>query len=579
MLNTISNPAEAHDFYIQLINSANKEIMILLPVMVEEERGEMIRTIVHSLQEAEKRGVHVRAITHAINDKLQVENLNIRSLNNERHSEIPEMLIVDRQTWFEYRAGPGKDITSIYSADPSTVRSFVALFDNFWEQAMLYGKLKETSRLKDDYIQKQRKLYDKLREADRLKDEFINIAAHELRTPIMPIIGSLELIESKLGSVDSSIRDELSIISRNAERLLKLSEDILQASRIETGRLKLYIEQVNLNVLIAEVITDMEKKYQQTVKLSSVEKADLHSLIMHVIGERSNSGSRKIMIFDPSDAPLIIECDRNKIGEVLFNLLDNAIKFIDERDGNIYISARLSGPNVIVSIMDNGTGIDPSIKDRMFEKFTTRSEKGSGLGLFIAKSIVEAHGGQIWAGNNSNGKGATFAFSLPIRFLRSETTVISDQQLPQITTNQKTVDQMRRDAIDKIETMKTSLLDAREEALKKRNDALERYQKKVEESRNLIRARQDFINQQISYKRMRREVDSRIEKGLEGLQRLIDGLRENILGDEAIEKIGLHPTVYDAIRYEASKVIESDFFQSIKIQLATEGAGEAEASV
>ncbi len=579
MLNTISNPAEAHDFYIQLINSANKEIMILLPVMVEEERGEMIRTIVHSLQEAEKRGVHVRAITHAINNKLQVENLNIRSLNNERHSEIPEMLIVDRQTWFEYRAGPGKDITSIYSADPSTVRSFVALFDNFWEQTMLYGKLKETSRLKDDYIQKQRKLYDKLREADRLKDEFINIAAHELRTPIMPIIGSLELIESKLGSVDSSIRDELSIISRNAERLLKLSEDILQASRIETGRLKLYIEQVNLNVLIAEVITDMEKKYQQSVKLSSVEKADLHSLIMHVIGERSNSGSRKIMIFDPSDAPLIIECDRNKIGEVLFNLLDNAIKFIDERDGSIYISARLSGPNVIVSIMDNGAGIDPSIKDRMFDKFTTRSEKGSGLGLFIAKSIVEAHGGQIWAGNNSNGKGATFAFSLPIRFLRSETTVISDQQLPQITTNQKTVDQMRRDAIDKIETMKTSLLDAREEALKKRNDALERYQKKVEESRNLIRARQDFINQQISYKRMRREVDSRIEKGLEGLQRLIDGLRENILGDETIEKIGLHPTVYDAIRYEASKVIESEFFQSIKIQLAAEGAGEAEASV
>ena len=92
-------------------------------------------------------------------------------------------------------------------------------------------------------------------------------------------------------------------------------------------------------------------------------------------------------------------------------------------------------------------------------------------------------------------------------------------------------------------------------------------QKQVDDSRNLIRARQEFINQQISYKRMRREVDSRIEKGLEGLQRLIDGLRENIIGDETIEKIELHPTVSDAIKYEASKVIDSEFFQSLRRQL------------
>jgi hypothetical protein len=202
----------------------------------------------------------------------------------------------------------------------------------------------------------------------------------------------------------------------------------------------------------------------------------------------------------------------------------------------------------------------------MFEKFTTRSEKGSGLGLFIARSIVEAHGGQIWAGNNSDGKGATFAFSLPLRFLRTEQ--VAADQLPQITTNQQTVDQMKRDAIVKIEAMKASLLDAREDALRKRNDALERYQKKVEESRSLIRARQEFINQQISYKRTRREVDSRIEKGLEGLQRLIDGLRENIIGDETIEKIELHPTITDAIRQEAGRIIDSEFFKSLKKQLA-----------
>jgi signal transduction histidine kinase len=439
------------------------------------------------------------------------------------------------------------------------------MFDNLWEQAVASEKFKEADQFKDEYIKKQRELYDKLREADRLKDEFINIAAHELRTPIMPILGGLELLESKLRGVDASVKDELAIIGRNAERLLKLSEDILQASRIETGRLRLYVEQFNLNALITEVITDVEKKYRQTAKAPAIETADMRSLIMHIVGEQPDGSNRKVVAFDPGEPTLLIECDRGKVGEVLFNLIDNAMKFVDESEGSIVVSTRLSGPNAMVSVRDNGTGIDPSIKERMFEKFTTRSEKGSGLGLYIAKSIVEAHGGTIWAGNNSDGKGATFAFSLPLRFLRSEAP--TPDQLPQITDNQRTIDQLKRNALEKIDSMKASLIEAREVAVRKRNEALERYQRQVEESRDLIRARQEFINQQISYKRMRREVDSRIEKGLEGLQRLIDGLRENIIGDETIDKIELHPTVSDAIRFEAEKVTSSEFFQSIRRQL------------
>jgi hypothetical protein len=345
-----------------------------------------------------------------------------------------------------------------------------------------------------------------------------------------------------------------------------LSEDILQASRIETGRLKLYVEQVNLNILISEVITDVDQKYRQAPKPPSIQTADMRSLIMHIVGERIDGEARKVITFEPGEPTLMIECDRSKVAEVLFNIIDNAMKFVDEKEGSIVVSMRLSGPNVMVSVRDNGTGIDPSIKDKMFEKFTTRSEKGSGLGLFIAKSIVEAHGGAIWAGNNSDGRGTTFSFSLPVRFLRSEPP--TPDQLPQITDNQRTIDVLKRNALEKIDAMKASLLDAREVAVRKRNEALERYQKQVDESRNLIRARQEFINQQISYKRMRREVDSRIEKGLEGLQRLIDGLRENIIGDETIEKIELHPTVTDAIRQEAGKIIDSEFFRSLRKQLA-----------
>jgi signal transduction histidine kinase len=560
----IRNPADAYQLYVNLVNSAGSEIMLLLPAPAPD-HADMVRSTLKSLEDAARRGVQVRVLTPG-STKLPVEgNVTVRHIHRESGTEVQEVLIVDRKASLEYGIRDGHDTVSIYSSSSSTAKSFVTIFDNLWDQSVAYDKFREADHIKDEYIQKQRELYDKLRDADRLKDEFINIAAHELRTPIMPILGGLELIESKLGATDSSIKEELAIISRNAERLLKLSEDILQASRIETGRLKLYVEQVNLNTLVLEVITDLEKKYRTVVKAPAVEMADMRSLIMHIVGERADSNARKVITFEPGEATLMIECDRGKVGEVLFNLMDNAMKFIDEREGSIVVSTRLSGPNVMVSVRDNGRGIDPSIKERMFEKFTTRSEKGSGLGLFIAKSIVEAHGGTIWAGNNSDGKGATFSFRLPLRFLRSEAP--TPEQLAQMTDNQRTIDHLKRTALVKIEAMKASLLDAREEAVRKRNEALERYQKKVDDSRNLIRARQEFINQQISYKRMRREVDSRIEKGLEGLQRLIDGLRENI-DDETIEKIELHPTVTDAIRYEASKVTQSEFFQSIRKQLA-----------
>jgi two-component system, OmpR family, sensor histidine kinase VicK len=563
-LDIIRNPANAYQLYINLVNSASNEIMLLLPAPTLE-RAEVVRLTLLSLEEAAGRGVKVRVLTTASKKLSAGSSVIVRHVLREGGEDLQEILIADRKASLEYCIKDGHDVVSIYSSSPSTAKSFVTIFDNLWEQAVAYEKFKEATHAKDEYIQKQRELYDKLREADRLKDEFINIAAHELRTPIMPILGGLELIESKLGGVDSSIKGELAIITRNAERLLKLSEDILQASRIETGRLRLYVEQFNLNALISEVITDLEKKYRQTAKAPSIETTDVRSLIMHIVGERSNGGTRKVITFEPGDPALLIECDRGKVGEVMFNLIDNAMKFVDEREGTIIVSTHLSGPNVIVSVRDNGTGIDPSIKDKMFEKFTTRSEKGSGLGLYIAKSIIEAHGGTIWAGNNSDGKGATFSFSLPIRFLRSEPP--TPEQLPQITDNQRTIDQLKRNALEKIDSMKASLLEAREVAVRKRNEALERYQKQVDESRNLIRARQEFINQQISYKRMRREVDSRIEKGLEGLQRLIDSLRENIIGDETVEKIELHPTVSDAIRVEAEKITESEFFQSIRRQL------------
>ena len=545
-----------------LIASSSQELMLLCPGPskgVEQHHSAIMAAV--------KRGTRVRIL---ISDpySLTIAGSEIRHIFGGSRSRGLELTIADGSSFLGYEAGDNSNsIQGVFTANKPLVQTFIALFENLWNQAVAYDKFKEADRIKDSYIEKQLELYDKLREADRLKDDFINIAAHELRTPIMPILGGLELVQSKLQGlqVENRVGDELAIIGRNAERLLKLSEDILEASRIETGRLKLYAEEVNLNTLIQDVITDVEKKYTQMAGIASaIEKADLKSLVMHIVGDQLPDARRPITFTTPENA-FTIECDRNKIAEVIFNLIDNAMKFIDAQEGSVQISTHLSGANVIVTVRDNGRGIDASIKDKMFEKFTTRSEKGSGLGLYISKNIIEAHSGQIWAGNNSDGKGASFVFSIPVHFMRSEAP--QPDKNPQLTSTQRTIDQLREEAMTKIASMKANLMDAREKALNKRNEALERYQKKVEESRNLIKARQDFINQQISYKRTRREVDSRIEKGLEGLQRLIEGLRENVINDETIEKIGLHPKVSEAIKREARKVTDSEFFKSLKRQI------------
>jgi signal transduction histidine kinase len=523
-------------------------------------------------------------------------NVIVRSITVEIKSETAiELVIVDRHSSLvlESRLEPqnhdtGGMVSFLRSDSRSYTIPYVTMFDGIWGQAELHERLSEVDSLKDEYIRKQEELYEKLRETERLKDEFINIAAHELRTPLMPIMGGVEILESKLNGKsrinENEIRDELAVINRNAERLLKLAEDILEVSRMESGMFKMKVEQVNLYSLISDIISDIEKKYStlhDPGKAGRIDKTtegqDLRSLILYVVGEKNNPANNKFKIHfqreNDSESSgsgaggidkIFVECDRGKIGQVLFNLLDNAMKFIEGR-GKIEVSAKVSGQTVTVKVTDTGKGIDPSIKDTLFDKFVSKSDKGSGLGLYISKKIIEAHGGKIWAENTPQG-GAVFTFSLPLQF--TGRVQPERQHVPTVTDMYRSsLEKTWGESLEKLEAMKRNLLAARDEALRKRNEGLLQYQKKVEESRKLIMAKQEFINQQINYKKMRREIDSRIEKGLEGLQRLIEGLRDNILGDEAVEKIVLHPTVSEAIKYEANKVTKTEFFKSIQQQL------------
>ncbi len=231
---------------------------------------------------------------------------------------------------------------------------------------------------------------EQLKVHDRMQNEFINVAAHELRTPIMPILGDAEYIEHKFDITNEIVevdKETITSIIRNAKRLDRLASDILDVTRIESKSLKLNKEQFDLSEVLSACILDLREQI-----------------------ENDGSTGRNVKI-DYTPSNIVVEADKGRITQVISNLLRNAIKFTSE--GVISINAFRKDHHVIVSVKDTGLGIDPEILPRLFSKFVTKSDKGTGLGLFISKSIIDAHGGMIWAENNADGKGSKFMFSIP----------------------------------------------------------------------------------------------------------------------------------------------------------------------
>jgi signal transduction histidine kinase len=320
---------------------------------------------------------------------------------------------------------------STYSTSEPTIMSYVSIFENFWNQIELYEQLKIAN--------------ENTKRHDKMQQDFINIAAHELRTPLMPILGVIELVQYQFEDEDhrndvvgndkptlkgESIkcnkmkknqeliisREYFEMMARNAKRLEGLAHGILDVSRIESETLKLNKEKFNINEKIRNVVYDIVKSSKDGIEITFIE---------------------------PKADPIFVEADKIRIYEVVSNLLINAIKFSRKggRSNNRTISegeangvggrtitmfteiksnhkyekdSATSGDEVVVRVKDRGSGIDPTIQSRLFSKFVTKSEMGLGLGLFISKGIIEAHGGKLWAENNSDGKGATFSFSLPV---------------------------------------------------------------------------------------------------------------------------------------------------------------------
>ena len=298
----------------------------------------------------------------------------------------------------------------------------------------LKQKVKERTKSLEESNEKLVKSNELLGAQDKMQREFINIAAHELRTPIVPILGFSEVLYSKvkerrqkehtqeeLGQLQEQ-EEMLEIILRNADRLHQLTEDILDVTRIESQTLKLRKERFNVHDLIVDAVEDSRK--------------------------RIANGNVKVVYELANNNTTIVEADRRRLGQVITNLLDNAIKFTKE--GTITVTTTLmrkeiesdngkgeeevggggaSAEEVVISVKDTGSGIDPELMPRLFTKFATKSYRGTGLGLYISKSIIEAHSGRMWARNNNNNnnnnnefgfdlnrqlRGATFYFTLPV---------------------------------------------------------------------------------------------------------------------------------------------------------------------
>ncbi len=385
----ITNPKEGISRSWDLIRSANREVLIMVST-ANSFRRQLKMGIMNLFKEVCKEGaVKIRMLIPAASDEQMIHTLNELSQTNPQ--QIVDFRIADESLRFRITIIliDKKDCIIIETNDDYADNSYDAMglttYSNSKSIVLSYASILEG-------LWKQSELYEQLKAHDKMQKEFINIAAHELRTPIQPILSFSQLLRSEKSN-NTKEQEFLDAIVRNAKRLQRITENILDVTRIESHSLQLRKEQFSLNENIRNVINDVNNQ----------------------AGFRNNNNKTVSILFEP-EQDLIVEADRVRIYEVISNLIKNAIQFTKEGTITIAVAAarKMDYNGVLVSIKDTGAGIDPDILPRLFTKFSSKSVTGTGLGLFISKSIVEAHGGKIWAQNNTDGIGATFAFSLPL---------------------------------------------------------------------------------------------------------------------------------------------------------------------
>jgi two-component system sensor histidine kinase VicK len=397
----IPQAAKIKGLYFELLRLSKNEIMLIFPTNRAFERQERIGIISLVKQVARDKSLKVRMLVPVENLDSSQEivqepfplkenyqqdpssNINIRYIAEQRSNDLLEIiLIVDRKVSFVIELIDDTKATfeeaiglATYSNSKSTALSYVSIFESLWKQTELYQKLNE--------------LNEQLQEHEKIQEEFITVAAHELRNPIQPILGLSEILLCKKGSEEQE-KELLNVIIRNAKRLRNLTENILDVTKIESQSLKVNKQYFRFIDIIKNVLADHRK-------------------------EEGDNKQRKIKLANfRNNDNIIVNADAERLTQVISNLLTNAFKFTQKGEISVNISTDDTDQQVVVSVTDTGQGIDPEIMPRLFTKFATKSIVGTGLGLYISKRIIEAHGGKMWAENNSDGIGATFSFTLPL---------------------------------------------------------------------------------------------------------------------------------------------------------------------
>lgn len=248
------------------------------------------------------------------------------------------------------------------------------------DNALLYQKIQEAN--------------ERLKQLDKLKDEFVSLASHELRTPMTAVKSYLWMIlEDKQTQLPDKQKGYLQRALESTDRLIKLVNDMLNISRIESGRMTLTMQNVDMVKLAKDSVSEI---------LPAAQKQGIN-----------------LSVKEPTVQIPMVSADINKIKEVLINLVGNSIKFTPPQ-GYISVFFSLVNGMVVVTITDTGAGIKKDDLQKLFQKFSIvgsdNSKKlnvqGTGLGLYLSKSIVEMHGGKIWVSSEGEGKGTTFSFSL-----------------------------------------------------------------------------------------------------------------------------------------------------------------------
>ena len=392
-IEVIQNPRESIKIAYDLIKSAEQEVLRIFP-SIHAFRRQTRMGIMHLFKEVVEQGIKVRILIHANEEQIrQIVNevilvfpeIDIRAIDMSLNTRIGIVVVDKKESLIIETKDDTKDNSydasglAAYSNSKYIALSYASIFESLWIQAELYEQLKEAN--------------NQLKVHDKMQKEFINVAAHELRTPIQPILGLTEIVYSKIKDIEQ--RKLLDAVVRNAKRLQRIADDIIDVTKIESQSLNLNKEQLNLNHVITNIIDNY------------------NTLIV--------KGSYKVKLnFTPFKETLLIESDKERISEVVSNLLSNAIKFTKEGEIFVFTAEKKEETNnnnnnyALVTVRDNGAGIDPEILPNIFSKFITKSFQGLGLGLYISKNIVEAHGGKISGKNNDNGIGAEFEFTLPL---------------------------------------------------------------------------------------------------------------------------------------------------------------------